>query len=1443
MTVVALNRRFYEWGDNEPPDLEFRRAMGLGDGGVGWDDLLAKRRVVILAEAGSGKSTEMRECTRLCAARGRFTFHATVEDVAGDGLEGALSSPSRANLAEWRASTEDAWFFLDSVDEAKSGGIKLERFLRRLADGIHGAEQRAHIILSGRIADWEFRRDLKSLKDWLPVADLVSNPPEEELLRIVRQETRRDKEQPSPEEPFVALMAPLDRKRVRQFAEAKGAPSLDRFLEQIEAANLWHFARRPLDLDWLVRFWQSEGRLGSLAEMVEQSVSERLKETNPDRARIDTLDSTRAFQAVERIGVAMVFGRRATIAIPDSDVANPSDSPLDLADVLPDWSADDRTLLLSRPIFDPATLGRARFHNDNEGVVRGYLTARWLRRLRNANLSTGALFNLLFARSYGLDVIKPSLNETVAWLSLWDKDVANEVVRRSPSLLLGAGDPASLPPEVRRNALVGLIKELTDSDHERSWHERPWWDSDKLRRFAQPELGGVVVSLWPECRAHEEAAQLLLQIVWLGALKDCASLAAEAALDASFDSVTRVFAGRALLATGNEKTKNALVDLVLTERSTLPANMVRDVLMDLFPTLISVGDLLVILESMDIGEDQGGLGFAWEGSRLVDKLDSVCDLERLLGGLLTQLGGELGAHAHDEPTKREKAYFPAMVTAALRLLSVSPPEIAPEAAVDAILRVANRRNDDREIESKLSGSFAELHRTTSRRRSAFWRVAQNLRRTSREWQKIEALWHMEMSGYRAGLQFEDIGWVLEDGLTRGEHDRRLAIMSALDIALSPGAPTSLLEKITLAANSDAVAREVYNTRMLPPQPLQTSVEQVEMERQIKEMEDQNAAERAKRDEFWISFIRELRADPTRIASLKTPPNSGVSPELLQLWRLLDRASARSRYAIDSVAPIVKIADAELAEAVRQGLMAHWRKSVPLLKSQKDATDRNTTREVDLMGLAGLSLVAKSQDRWATQLSTREATLAAGFATLELNGFPRWLSELAASRPREVRAVLVGEISDELSRPELTHYDTLMKVAYADDGIAALVAPALLDELETRLRLPSPALSHVLQILVRGAQQESTPRFVKLGIERFDREADVAVAVRYLAAVFSLEASLATSALATKMASLGPVEQANLLDGFVSAAFGDSMPGLAFNPRDVPAEPLEQLVRLTFQTNSQAAARRRPRGTVDKIDEDHLADRARSAVFNRFVKTPGAFTFHALRRLQNDPACPVPPARLRTFAEDRAIQDSEGAPWVPSEALAFEQHHEPAPRTPKDLQSVLLRRLEDIQHDLLHGDFAQGLTLKARPDEVDVQNWVAHELRGKQGRSFSVEREPHVAGEKEPDVRVRAKATDANVALEIKVAESWTLKELEKALEVQLCGRYLRAKTGRHGVLLLVHQKARPRGWKDPSSGAFLSFSEVVNRLLARAALIAGAHDDAPQPEVCVLDVSNCLPKP
>jgi hypothetical protein len=67
------------------------------------------------------------------------------------------------------------------------------------------------------------------------------------------------------------------------------------------------------------------------------------------------------------------------------------------------------------------------------------------------------LFDLLFAETYGIAVIKPSMQEAAAWLALWDENVAREVARREPWLLLSAGDPATLSRQMREALLTQAV--------------------------------------------------------------------------------------------------------------------------------------------------------------------------------------------------------------------------------------------------------------------------------------------------------------------------------------------------------------------------------------------------------------------------------------------------------------------------------------------------------------------------------------------------------------------------------------------------------------------------------------------------------------------------------------------------------------------------------------------------------------------------------------------------------------------------------------------------------------------------------------------------------------------------------------------------------------------------------------------------------------------------
>ncbi len=115
--LIDLKRRFRP--ATEDGDRSFHGPFGSDKLSSTWSDLLAKRRVVVLGEAGSGKSTEFERQQAAVPSEGKFSFLVTVRDVADAGVEGAMPPAMRRAFGEWSASPEaECWLFVDSIDEA-----------------------------------------------------------------------------------------------------------------------------------------------------------------------------------------------------------------------------------------------------------------------------------------------------------------------------------------------------------------------------------------------------------------------------------------------------------------------------------------------------------------------------------------------------------------------------------------------------------------------------------------------------------------------------------------------------------------------------------------------------------------------------------------------------------------------------------------------------------------------------------------------------------------------------------------------------------------------------------------------------------------------------------------------------------------------------------------------------------------------------------------------------------------------------------------------------------------------------------------------------------------------------------------------------------------------------------------------------------------------------
>ena len=346
-----------------------------------WSDLLTMTRVVILAEAGTGKTHELRETARRLRREGKAAFFCRIEDLATDGLEKALSEGNGEEVRSWLAGDHAAWFFLDSVDEARLTNHRyFDKALRELAQALGYATSRAHIFITARVSDWRATSDLVLVKDMLPppaTRDTVDTQQAEQDTATLDGETEvKPAEKDTQDDVQVVQLAPLTADQMRQFAAGQGVQDVAAFMDAISTADADIFAERPQDLLELIAYWNEHGSIGTHAEMIAFNIEKKLLEPNPDRDEARPLAKTKALEGAMLLAAALTLTRKNSILLPDQPV-DPARAAqaIDTKELLPDWHARDMQILLGRALFDEATYGRVRFHHRS---VREYLTAQWL---------------------------------------------------------------------------------------------------------------------------------------------------------------------------------------------------------------------------------------------------------------------------------------------------------------------------------------------------------------------------------------------------------------------------------------------------------------------------------------------------------------------------------------------------------------------------------------------------------------------------------------------------------------------------------------------------------------------------------------------------------------------------------------------------------------------------------------------------------------------------------------------------------------------------------------------------------------------------------------------------------------------------------------------------------------------------------------------------------
>lgn len=1400
---------------------------------TGWPDILGRSRVVVLAEAGSGKTAEMKAQVGQLRARGEAAFFVPIEELGQAELAATLPPTDLAMFTSWKAGNlATAWLFLDAVDELKLTRGRFDTALKRVARAIDGQLHRAHIVLSCRPSDWRASADLGAVRELLPAQVQTPRPALSAEGAFLAPLSDKDAQvtsgkPPSAEDVFVVALQPLNRDQVRTFAAALGVPDSSALLAELDKHDAWPFARRPLDLTEIVAAWRQHGRLGSLQEQHEANVAAKLKEV-PDRRDSHTPDERRLRQGAERLGLALSLTRMLALRSPELAVeVEDSISVMDPATVLDDWQQPERQSLLGRALFDPATYGRIRFHHRS---VQEYLAAKRLKSLREGEMSTKALHALLFGERYGLHLVIPTMRPIAAWLSLWDEGVRAELLRREPEALLALGDPGSLPIGAR----VEVLRQFATKYGQDGWRgvDVP---TDSLRRLAHPELEPAIREAWSQSSPSSEVRELLIALIDQGALRSCCDMVEEAATTVDLPDHHRLLAVRAVKTCGDVDAAERIAESMLSSPPAWPSSLLAHAIEELFPIALTP-DELVFLATRVKGESVERT-VARSLDTIVDSLDPMSkpaeDLRALLADAIWN--GRDKSDDLYETGGRFNHFAPAL--AKLCRMQLDRP-IAGSLPRDCAVAAWFHEPDNR-----VDGTLNQLRvaaRQPGRRLQAFLaqlELFDDLKSPPEAWRRLGSVLRL---GLAIEIEQTDSVWLSEVAadIRRDLRHREVAVKGLLRLwRLRRGSEDEGRELLALVADEPQLV-VLVEEGLLPPAPEDPRI--AEMDAEHRRLVAKEKARKARQLSEWKEWRQRLVDDPARAFS-----GAAATKTIGAVCRWLSaRSESSNRFNAWDWDALVHVFGEDVATRTREALKAQWRAQTPLMWSQRPQAERNSVLNGWIWGLMGIAAEAE-QPGWASKLTPAEARLAAAHAPIELNGFPDWLSQLAGAHPAAVEAVIGDEWSRECQLVcQHDHLPVVQNVGHGPIEVMRLLVPRavrLLSEWSTVVNGDGPCnrgphhLDDVILTAAKAATDAERAAIAAICATAFSADVAGRWSTSWLRGLMDADLRQGVASLESALATL-PDEAARKEYAIskCAALFGSHHRGMSFESAlETRASLLSRLLRIVY-TYVRPSEDISHDGVYTPGTRDE-AQHARSALLGALIECPGPEAHVALEALIAEEGLLAFPARVQQLTRERAAREMDQPVMEPSAFAEFERRLEALPVGRDALFQVMRDRIDDISHHLAHDDFTDRGTLAQIADEDEMQRTLAARLRHEARGAYTVARESEVADRKKPDIRLTG-AKGEQVSIEVKIADSWTMAELLAALRDQLVGQYLRHRNGSAGCLLLT--RGRKRSWSDPATRSRLSFGDVVARLSAEARLIEREQEFSLRVAVMGIDLTS-----
>ena len=356
---ISLERTFskinLDSDASDDTDLSVRPGR---QGALQWPDLLRHHRVIVLSEAGSGKTAEIRNVARQLRSEGKSAFFLRIEYVR-EFLEGAFEEGTFEEFQSWRASGTEGWLLMDSVDEARLRDPRdFDLAIRKIGLLTKDIGSQAHILITGRSTAWRARTDLLLCKQVFPYKPDTSRI--DEMQGVHAQDTLAQTNA-EPHAPFLLVtLDDIHGEQIDRFLSATGVQDIKAFRTEVERKEAWSLTTRPQDFVELVDFWHKHRRIGTRFELMKSSIERRLEERDQNRSELRPISAEKLREGVRLIAAATTLGQTSAIRVPDGE---DNKKGIPIRAVLKHWNDGECAALLSRPVFDEGIYGTVRFHH------------------------------------------------------------------------------------------------------------------------------------------------------------------------------------------------------------------------------------------------------------------------------------------------------------------------------------------------------------------------------------------------------------------------------------------------------------------------------------------------------------------------------------------------------------------------------------------------------------------------------------------------------------------------------------------------------------------------------------------------------------------------------------------------------------------------------------------------------------------------------------------------------------------------------------------------------------------------------------------------------------------------------------------------------------------------------------------------------------------------